>query len=584
MIIFRMMGVVLAILFVLGVFLPFYLSSSPPAGSVRLIRLNPSEFEAKTGKEGGSMYFILNGDPKTFNPVVAQETTSTAVLDYLFTGLTKVDVKTMRPVPDLAEGWKEYDGGKRYVFYLKKGVRWSDGKPLTADDIVFTYRELYLNKDIPNSTADMLRGLLRTEEEINNFVKKVDDGTVEFRLPSSFAPFLNVLSAPVLPKHKLYKYVREGNFPTAWNVNTDPKEIVGTGPYTIKRYIKGQLVEFKANPYYYEKDKEGRPLPYIKELVGMIVQDPDTALLKFSTKSVDFIGVRPQDLMFLSKIRSAQVYDLGPTPSTTFLVFNQNPRAKILSYKVKWFQKRTFRVAISHAIDREGICYLVYNGLAEPLYTPITPANRPYYDERYYPKYDYNLEKAKELLESIGFKDRDKDGVLEDKEGHKLEIVLLTNAGNKERETIGNIIKEDLEKIGVSVIFRPIDFNTLVSKVSSPPYEWEAVLLGLTGSMDPHFGRNVWHSSGTLHIWNPMQEKPSTHWEEEVDRFFDNGAKERDSNKRVLLYKEAFRIITYEQPMVFITTPKSMLSAYPKFENFFPTVWGWYRSEMLYVK
>ncbi|MFN3813920.1 MAG: ABC transporter substrate-binding protein, partial [Aquificaceae bacterium] len=100
-----MIGAILAMLFVLGAFLPFYLSSSPTAGSVRFIRLNPSEFEVKKGKEGGVMYFVLNGDPKTLNPVVAQETTSTAVLDHLFTGLTKVDVKTMKPVPDLAERW-----------------------------------------------------------------------------------------------------------------------------------------------------------------------------------------------------------------------------------------------------------------------------------------------------------------------------------------------------------------------------------------------------------------------------------------------------------------------------------------------
>ncbi|MCS7284291.1 MAG: ABC transporter substrate-binding protein, partial [Hydrogenobacter thermophilus] len=161
---------------------------------------------------------------------------------------------------------------------------------------------------------------------------------------------------------------------------------------------------------------------------------------------------------------------------------------------------------------------------------------------------------------------------------------LLTNAGNKERETIGNIIKEDLEKIGVKVIFRPIDFNTLVSKISSPPYDWEAVIIGLTGSLDPYFGRNVWHSSGTLHMWNPRQETPQTPWERQVDELFDEGARELNPEKRVEIYKRAFLIITQEQPMIFIATPKSMLAVYPKFGNFFPTVWGWYKSEMLFVK
>ena len=579
-----MRGIFLAIAFVLLAFLPFYLSSSPSSENVSFIKLSPSEFVPVEGKEGGSMHFILNGDPKTLNPVVAQETTSTAVLNYLFTGLTKTDLKTMQVVPDLAQSWEEQDGGKRYVFHLRKDVKWSDGTDFTADDVVFTYRDLYLNKDIPNSTGDILRGIIKSQKDVQEFVKKIDRYTVEFNLPEPFAPFLQTLSASILPKHKLERYVKEGNFSTAWNVDTDPKEIVGTGPYVIKRYVKGQFVEYQANPYYYERDPYGNKLPYIKRLTGIIVQDPDTALLRFSKKDADYIGVRPQDLLFMSRIRSVQLYDLGPTPSTTFLVFNQNPRAKIPEYKLRWFQNKTFREAISHAIDREGICYLVYNGLAQPLYTPITPANRPYYDENYYPKYKYDLKLARKMLESIGFKDRDGDGVLEDQDGHKLEIVLLTNAGNKERETIGNIIKEDLEKIGVKVIFRPIDFNTLVSKISSPPYDWEAVIIGLTGSLDPYFGRNVWHSSGTLHMWNPRQETPQTPWERQVDELFDEGARELNPGKRVEIYKKAFLIITQEQPMIFIATPKSMLAVYPKFGNFFPTVWGWYKSEMLFVK
>jgi len=399
-----------------------------------------------------------------------------------------------------------------------------------------------------------------------------------------FAPFLNALSAPILPKHKLEKYVKEGTFMTAWNVNTDPKEIVGTGPYVIKRYIKGVLVEYTANPYYYEYDQKGIRLPYIKSKIGYIVQDPDTSLLKYSLGEIDYMGVRPQDVLFMSKMKETTLFDMGPTPSTTFLAFNMNPRADIPKYKLKWFQNREFRRAIYHAIDRIGMCYLVYNGLAEPLYGPITPANRPYYEDGLFPVYDYNLKKAKAILENIGFRDIDGDGWLEDQEGHKVEIVLLTNAGNKEREAMGNMIKEDLEKIGIKVIFRPIDFNTLVGRLTSPPYSWEAVIIGLTGSMDPHFGRNVWHSSGTLHMWNPRQEKPLTEWEKRIDELFDKGAIETDQEKRIMFYREAYRMIAEEQPIIFLTTPKSMLAARDKFGNLFPTVWGWYKEEALFIK
>ncbi len=579
-----MKGFSLALAFIVLAFLPFYLTSSPKGGEVSFVSLKPENFHIKEGKEGGEIRFVLNSDPRTLNPALAQETSSTAVLSYLFTGLTKIDLKSMQVVPDLAHKWEEKEGGRVYIFHLRRNVRWSDGEPFTADDVVFTYRDIYLNPQIPNSTGDMFRGILKSQEDIKNFVRKIDKYTVEFKLPEAFAPFLSALSAPILPKHKLEKFVKEGNFMTAWNVNTDPKDIVGTGPYRLKRYIKGVMVEYEANPYYYEYDNSGRQLPYIKRKIGYIVQDPDTALLKYSLGEIDYMGVRPQDVLFISRVKNTTLYDLGPTPSTTFLVFNQNPNSKVPKHKLRWFQNREFRRAISHAIDREGICYLVYNGLADPLYGPITPANRPYYTEGLFPVYEYNLKKARAILESLGFKDRNGDGWLEDPEGNTLEIVLLTNAGNKEREAIGNMIKEDLEKIGIKVIFRPIDFNSLVNRLTSPPYDWEAVIIGLTGSMDPHFGRNVWHSSGTLHMWNPRQSKPQTQWEREVDELFDLGARETNFERRVEIYRKAYRIIAEEQPMIFIAAPKSMLAVRNRFETLFPTVWGWYREEALFVR
>ncbi len=574
-------AVLLAFVLVFLAFLPFHLTGSPEGGSVSFKKLDPESFSPTAGTEGGTLYFILNGDPKTLNPALAQETTSTAVIGDLFSGLTRLDLKTMEVKPDLALRWEVSEDGRVWTFYLRRDVRWSDGTPFTADDVVFTFNEIYYNDSIPTPTRDIL-----TVKGKKIKVEKIDRYTVRFILPEPFAPFLNALSAEILPKHKLERFVREGTFNTAWNVNTDPSEIVGTGPWVIKEYVKGQRVVYLRNPYYYRKDEEGRRLPYLKRKVGVIVSDPDTALLKFSNGEVDYLGLRPQDLQHIAKLegKEVEVYDLGPTPSTTFLVFNQNPNAKIPPYKLRWFQNRIFRIAISHAVDREGICYLVYNGLAEPLYTPITPANRPYYAEGYYPRFEYNLEKARKLLESIGFRDRDGDGILEDPEGHDLKFTLITNAGNKERETIGNILKEDLKKIGVEVHFQPIDFNNLVSRLTAPPYEWEAVIIGLTGSLDPHFGRNVWHSSGLLHMWHPRQENPSTPWEAEVDRLIDRGAVELDFKKRVELYRRAFRIITEQQPMIFIATPKSMLAVYRKFGNLFPTVWGWYEEEMLFVK
>ena len=577
------MPVAIALFVLFMSFLPFHLLKSPEGSEIQIKKLSIEEFAPEIPEKlpQRELRFHLSSDPKTLNPAVAMETSSTAVIGDVFSGLTKLDLRTMKPKPDLAESWEVSEDGRVWTFRLRKGVKWSDGVPLTADDVVFTYNEVYLNDKVPTSVRDML--VIEGKKPV---VEKIDDYTVRFILPKPFAPFLSVVGAEILPKHKLEKYLKEGNFASAWNVNTPPKEIVGTGPYKITEYLKGQRVLYERNPYYYEKDEKGNQLPYLKRKVGVIIPDPDTALLKFVNGEIDYIGVRAQDILYLAtqKRKDFVIYDLGATPSTTFLVFNQNPKAKIPKYKLKWFQNRIFRIAISHAIDREGIVKLVYNGLAEPLYTPITPANRPYYDESYYPKFEYDLKKARKLLESIGFKDRNGDGVLEDPEGHPLEITLLTNAGNKEREMIGAIIKEDLRKIGIKVHFQPIDFNSLVSRLTAPPYEWEAVIIGLTGSIDPHFGRNVWHSSGALHMWNPRQEKPQTEWEAEVDRLIDLGATELNYEKRVEIYKKAFKIITEQQPMIFIAAPKSMVAVKNHLKNAFPTVWGWYEPLRVFIK
>ncbi len=575
------MPYILALIVIFIAFLPFHLLRSPSGETINLVKVNPEDFNPLPGKEGGTLYFILSGDPKTLNPALAQETTSTAVLGEVFSGLTRTDLKTMKPEPDLAERWEVSKDGKVWTFYLRKDLRWSDGTPFTADDVVFTFNEVYYNDQVPTSARDIL-----TIKGKKIRVEKVDDHTVRFILPEPFAPFLNALSVEILPKHKLEKHIKEGTFNTAWNVATDPKEIVGTGPWIIKEYVKGQRIVFERNPYYWEKDEEGKKLPYIKRKIGIIVSEPDTALLKFKNGEVDYIGLRAQDIQFIARMRrpDVKVFDLGPTPSTTFLVFNQNPNAKIDRHKLRWFTSPIFRRAISHAIDREGISYLVYNGLAEPLYSPITPANRPYFKKEIFPVYEYDLKKARDLLRSIGFEDRDGDGILEDPEGNDLKFTLITNAGNKERETIGNIIKEDLKKIGIEVHFQPIDFNSLVSRLTAPPYEWEAVIIGLTGSMDPHFGRNVWHSSGQLHMWNPRQKEPATRWEKKINELIDRGATEINFEKRVEIYREMYRIISEVQPMIYIATPKSLLASYDKFGNLFPTVWGWYEENRLFFK
>ncbi len=542
-------------------------------------KVDLSKVSFQRGAYGGTLYSALSSDPKTFNLVLAHETSSTDAVGELFEGLTEVDVKTLKPSPSLAQSWEFKDGGLKWIFHLRKGVKWFDGKEFTADDVVFTYNEIYFNPKIPNSTKDsfLIGGKLPT-------VKKLDKYTVEFDLPSPFAPLLYSLGAPIFPKHILKNVVKEGKFMEFWNVSTPPSKLIGTGPYMLVKYEPGQYLVYKRNPYYWKKSPWGDRLPYVEKKIKYIIPDVNTQLLKFKSGELDFYSVRGEDYPQLKRSEKKgnyTIYNLGPSLTADFICFNQNPKA-LPKWKFKLFSNRKFRWAISHAVDRKGIVLTVYNGLGEPVYGPITPANKLYWDENY-PKFPYNLKEAKELLKSIGLKDRNGDGWLETPDGHTVEINLLTNSNNPLRVQIGAILKYDLKKLGIKVNFQPLDFNTLVEKLLNT-HDFDAVIIGLTSSVDPNGGRNVWMSSGQLHMWNPNQKKPATPWEAEVDKLFEEGARTLDFKRRVEIYKKAFYIITYEQPLIYIAAPLVLEAVRNRVRNYYPTVWGVYKPEMLFLK
>ncbi len=540
----------------------------------RKIDLNSASF--LPGIYGGTLYSSTSSDPKTFNLVLANETSSTDAVGELFEGLTDVDLKTLKPKGCLSKRWEFKDGGLRWIFKLRRNVRWFDGRLFTADDVVFTFNRIYFNEKIPNSTRDsfLVDGKLPK-------VRKIDEFTVEFLLPVPFAPLLYSLSAPIFPKHVVEVAVESGKFMEFWNVSTPPEKLIGTGPYRLVKYLPGQYLIYERNRKYWKVDNYGKRLPYVDKKVKFIVPDKNTELLKFKVGEIDFYSMRGNDYPELSRDKGDYtIYNLGPSLTADFISFNQK-RGTIPEWKVKLFRNRLFRWAISHSVDRKGIVLTVYNGLGYPVYSPVTPANRLYWDENY-PKFPYNLRKAKELLEKIGLRDRNGDGWLETPDGHKVEINLLTNSNNPARVQIGAILKYDLKRIGIKVNFQPLDFNNLVEKLLHT-HDFDAVIIGLTGSIDPNGGKNVWMSSGQLHLWNPNQKKPETDWEAEVDRLFELGAKTLDFKKRVEIYKKAYWIVSYEQPLIYIAAPIVLEAARNRVKNFYPTVWGTYEPERIFI-
>ncbi|HRZ39868.1 MAG TPA: ABC transporter substrate-binding protein, partial [Candidatus Omnitrophota bacterium] len=484
---------------------------------------------------------------------------------------------------------KVSEDGLTWTFILREDVRWNDGAPFTAEDVVFTFNDLIYNDAVPNSARDVF-----TIDGQPFEVRKLDDHRVQFILPKPFSPFLRAMSQEILPKHILADVVKEGKFSFHWGIDARPQEIVGTGPFQLDRYSPGERVEFKRNPYYWKRSGEGDELPYLDGIIMMIIQNQDLIVLKFLEGELDYCPVRGMDFPIL-KPREREgnytVFEVGADFGTSFIVFNQNRRSNpdtekpfVEPHKLRWFTDLRFRKAVAHVIDKARMIEIVKNGLGYPQHAAMSPSAGFYYNE-HVQTYAYDLARAKKILEDAGYKDRDSDGIIEDDRGIPVEFNLYTNAGNVEREKIAAMIRHDLSLLGMKVNFLGVEFNALIQKLNAT-YDWDAILLGLTGGVEPHFGRNVWHSSGQLHVWSPMQSEPATDWEARVDRIFDAAVQELDEDKRKILYDEWQRIVSEELPLIYTILGGNIFAVRDRFGNLRPTAYGgaFHNIEEIYIK
>lgn len=346
------------------------------------------------------------------------------------------------------------------------------------------------------------------------------------------------------------------------------------GAYKLKEYSTSQRIRFEKNPYYWKKDADNNPLPYIDEIVWAIVESQDTFLLQFRSGSLDSIGVSPEYFSLLKQEEGRgnfAIYNGGPAYGTTFLGFNLNKAKRdgkplVDPIKSKWFNNVNFRRAVAYAIDRPRMINNIFRGLGEPQKSDIS-VQSPYYDQNL-KGYDYNPEKAKELLLKEGFK-YDSQGKLLDADGNPVKFSLITNAGNKTREAMGAQIKQDLAKIGIQVDFSPLAFGVLVDKLSNT-LDWEAHLLGFTGGNEPH-SPNLWYTDGQLHTFNQQGKSltgwEAADWEKQIEQLYVQGSQELDPEKRKAIYAKSQELIEQYLPYIYLVNPYSMSAVRNRFDK-----------------
>ncbi len=491
--------------------------------------------------------FCLRADPKTFDPLLVEDDNSETIR-YLTGGvLIRIDRKTQQLNPELATSWNVDTQGRRITFHLRPNVKFSDGTPFSADDVAFTLKRL-VDPETHSPTADGFRS---------------SDVSPQITVSSPLTVSI-LFGAPVAGMERLFDHV-------AIVSAKSPQKIAAVlGPYSVAEYKAGTEILLSRNANYWKVDSNGARLPFIDRIRLEIQQNRDIELVKFRRGEIDLINsVDAETFDELTRLMPHSGLDAGASLESEMMWFNQVNSSPLPAYKQTWFRSTAFRRAVSEAINRADICKVVYRGHARPAEGPISPANQFWFNASLKP-HPYDVASAKRRLEAEGFRLR--GGTLYDRDGHAVEFSVITNAGNRNRERIASMMKQDLEAIGIRLNVVTLDFPSLIERITQT-FNYESCLLGLTNlDLDPSAQMNVWLSSADNHQWNPNQKQPATAWEAEIDKLMRTQASDMRPEVRKRAFDRVQQIVSDEAPFLYLVNKNSLTAISPEIQNASPVV------------
>ena len=475
------------------------------------------------------------GDASNLIPLLSSDSTSHQIAGLVFNGLVKYD-KDVKIIGDLAESWQISPNGLVITFHLRKGVKWHDGQPFSAHDVLYTY-QVTIDPKTPTAYAGDFLKVKKAEV--------LDDYTFRVTYDQPFAPALMSWGSAMLPRHLL----------AGKDISTSPlaRYPIGTGPFKFKEWVTGQKIVLVANPDYFE----GRP--YVDGYIMRIIPDTATMFLELRANGIDQMGLTP----------------LQYTRQTESNIFRNNfNKYKYLSFsyvymgynlKSPLFSDQRVRQAIAYAIDKDEIVRGVLLGLGKAATGPFKPETWAYNPNvRTYP---YDPAKARALLAEAGWKDTNGDGIL-DKDGRPFAFEIVTNQGNEVRAKCAEIIQKRLAEQGITVKIRVLEWAAFVNDFINKR-KFEAVILGWTIPQDPDI-HDVWHSSKT----GPGGLNFIDYKNSEVDHLIEKGRSTFDQKMRKTYYDRIQEILAEEQPYLFLYVPDSLPMIHARFRGIHPAPLG----------
>jgi peptide/nickel transport system substrate-binding protein len=489
--------------------------------------------------------FALRIEPKTFNPLLVDDEASETIR-YLTGGvLIRLNRYTQELEGELASKWKVSENGRRIDFQLRPNVLFSDGTPFTCEDVAYTMRQL-MDPALHSPTGDSFRS---------------SPGAVEASCNGAYSAMVR-FPGPVAALAAQFDQV------AILSASSSKKEAAVLGPFAVGEYRPGSYVQLRRNPNYWKRDAEGRRLPYLDSVRLDIQQNRELELLRFRRGELDIVNkLDPEMYDRLASETPHSVVDAGPSLDWEIVFFNQVATSPLPDYKRRWFRSEEFRGAISEAINRDDIVRVVYRGHAKAAVGPASVSNHFWINSDLKPTV-YSMSGALERLERDGFH-RTGDALF-DREGHKVEFSMITNAGNKSHERMLALIQQDLAKLGVQLNVVTLDFPSLIERISRS-FNFESVLMAFTNvGLDPNGQMNIWLSSAANHQWNPNQKAPETPWEGEIDRLMQAQTAAQDPAKRKVFFDKVQQIAREKTPVIFLVNPNALSALSPNVKNVTP--------------
>ncbi len=479
---------------------------------------------------GGTLVVGITGTVDSFNPLFNESSAAQEITHLMLLGLAALNDNS-EFVPELASSWEHSADYLQLTYKLRKDAVWSDGVPITAEDVKFTF-DLVMDSTVASP-----------RQGIAEYIKKIvvkDPHTVTFHFTKAYPDQIFDTAGEILPKHLLENVDR-----TTLRSHKFGRNPISSGPFLFKKWVSQQYIELAPNENYFG----GRP--YLDRVIFKLVPDQTNLLLQLRTGEVDMmIGVPPAEV---SQLKSANPnISIYPVSGRVYYYIGYNNQSPL-------FSDANVRQALTMAINRQGIINAFLYGFGKPCLGPMPPILKWIKTDNV-ETFPYSSDKSKQILAGAGWQDSDGDGWL-DKEGQKFEFSLKTNAGNQLRSDVSVILQDQLRKVGIKVNIETVEWTTMMGELRSKKFDAYMGGWSTSFNVDP---TPIFHSESDNMFNFVSYSNPK------VDRLIEAGREEMDRQKAAGIWKETQRLIYEDQPYTFLFWIDKIVGVNNKFKNVTP--------------